>query len=45
MINPGKFKHMLLKHIKKVFNRHSEAFNKYHIMVSDTVSKIAAAYL
>ena len=31
---------MLLKHIKKAFNRHPEAFHKYHIMASDIVSEI-----
>ena len=38
-------KHMLLKHIKKAFNRHPKAFHKYHIMASDIGSEIAAAYL
>ena len=33
---------MLLKQIKKVFNRHPEAFQKLHIMASDIVSKFAA---
>ena len=31
---------MLLKHIKKAFNRHPEAFHKYHIMAPDIVSEI-----
>ena len=31
---------MLLKHIKKAFNRHPEAFHKYHIMASHIVSEI-----
>ena len=35
------FKHMLLKRIKKVFNRDSEAFHKYHIKASNIVHKIA----
>ena len=44
MINQGCPKHMLLKHIKKAFNRHPEAFHKYHkyhIIASDIVSSIA----
>ena len=48
MINQGWPKHMLLKHIKKSFNRHPEAFNKYHkyhIMASDIVSNIAMAWI
>ena len=45
LINQSSFKHMLLKHIKKVFNGHSEGFHQYHIMASDIVSKIATAYL
>ena len=46
MINQGRPKHMLLKHVKKAFNRHPEAFHKYHkyhIMASDIVSNIAVA--
>ena len=31
---------MLLKHIKKAFNRHPEAFHKYHIMAPDIVGEI-----
>ena len=31
---------MLLKHIKKAFYRHPEAFHNYHIMASDIVSEI-----
>ena len=34
MINQGGSKHMLSKHIENIFNRHSEAFQKYHIFVS-----------
>ena len=47
MINQGSPKHMLLKHIKKAFNRHPEAFHKYHkyIMASDIVSNIAVAWI
>ena len=36
---------MLLKRITKAFNKHPEGFQKYHIMVSDIVSKIAATYV
>ena len=46
MINQGRPKHMFLKHIEKAFNRHPEAFYKYHknhIMASDILSKIAVA--
>ena len=46
MINQGRPKHMLLKHIIKAFNRHPEAFHKYHkydIMASDIVSNIGVA--
>ena len=46
MINQGRPKHMLLKHVKKAFNRHPEAFHKYHkyhIMASDIVSNISMA--
>ena len=45
LIDQSSFKHMLLKHIKKVFNGHSEDFHQYHIIASDIVSKIATAYL
>ena len=41
MINQDGSKHMYLKQIKKVFNRHPEAFTKYHIMGSDVGSKLA----
>ena len=34
MINQGGSKHMLSKQIENIFNRHSEAFQKYHIFVS-----------
>ena len=30
MINQGRFKHMLLKQIKKAFNRHPEVFQSYY---------------
>ena len=46
MINQVCPKHMLSKHIKKAFNRHPEAFHKYHkyhIMASDIISNIAVA--
>ena len=36
---------MLLKQIKNACNRHPEGFQKYHIMVSDFVSKIAATLI
>ena len=42
MISQGGSKYMLLKQIKMVFNRHPEAFQKSHIIVSDTVRKISA---
>ena len=42
LISPDRSKHMVLKQIKKAFNRHPKAFQKYQIMVSDIVSKIAA---
>ena len=42
MINQVDSKHMLLKQIKKSFNRHLQAFKKYHIMASDILSKTAA---
>ena len=35
-------KQLLLKQIKKSFNRHPKTFQKYHIVASDIVSKIAA---
>ena len=41
MINQGGFKQMYLKQIKKPFNRHVEAFQRY-VMASDIVCKIAA---
>ena len=34
MINQGGSKHMLSKQIENIFNRHSEAFQKYRIFVS-----------
>ena len=45
MINQGSSKYMLLKRMTKAFNKHPEGFQKYHIMVSDIVSKIAATYV
>ena len=42
MTRQGGSKYMLLKQIKKVFNRHPEAFQKSHIIASDTVSKLSA---
>ena len=42
MINQAGSKQLLLKQIKKAFNRHPKAFQKYHIIASDIVSKIAA---
>ena len=42
MISRGGSKHMLLKQIKKASDRLSEAFQKFHTMASDIVSKIAA---
>ena len=42
MTRQGGSKYMLLKQIKKVFNRHLEAFQKSHIIASDTVSKLSA---
>ena len=44
-MNQGSFKCMHLKQIKKLFNGHLENFQKYHIMASDIVSKIAATYI
>ena len=41
MINEGGSKHILLKQNKKAFNRHPEAFQKYHT-TSDIVSKVDA---
>ena len=41
MINRGGSRYILLKQIKKEFNRHPEAFQKYPTMASDVVSKIA----
>ena len=41
-INQAGSKHFLLKQIKKAFNRLLKTFQKYHIIVSDIVSKIAA---
>ena len=45
MINQGFSKQMLLKQIKKAFNRHPEAFQKDYIMALDIVSKIAVTKL
>ena len=42
MIKEGDSKHILLKQIKKVFNRHPEAFPECHTMASDIVSAIVA---
>ena len=42
MMNQGGSKPMILKQVKKAFQRYPEAFQKYHIMASDIVSKIAA---
>ena len=42
MISQGESKHILLKQIKETFDRHSEAFQNYHIVASDIVNKIAA---
>ena len=36
---------MILKQIRKAFNRHPEPFQKYHTMASYTVSRIAATYI
>ena len=41
MISQGGSEYMLLKQIKKSFNRHPEDFQMY-IMASDIVSNIAA---
>lgn len=41
MISQDSSRQMLLKQIKKLFNRHPEAFQKYHVMVSDIINKIA----
>ena len=41
MINQSGSKQMLLKQIKKAFNRHPEAFQKNQVMASDNVDKIA----
>ena len=45
VINQGSSKQMILKQIKKAFNRHPEPFQKYHTMASYTVSRIAATYI
>ena len=42
MTSQGGSEYMLLKQIKKVFNRHPEAFQKSHIIDSDTVRKLSA---
>ena len=42
MICEGAFKNMFLRQIKKAFNRHPQAFQKYYIMGSDIVSNIAS---
>ena len=42
MIDQGESKHMLLKQIKKSFNRHPEAFQKFHSVASDIPSRIDA---
>ena len=42
MVNQAGSKHLLLKQIKKAFNGDPEAFQKYHIIASDIVSKTAA---
>ena len=42
MICEGAFKNMFLRQIKKAFNRHPQAFQKYHIMGSEIVSNIAS---
>ena len=44
MINQASSKHLLLKQIKKAFNRHPKVFQKYHTIASDIVSKIAAIW-
>ena len=41
MTNEAGFKNLLLKQIKKTFNRHLESLEKY-IIASDIVSKITA---
>ena len=41
MINQAGSKHLLLKQIRKAFNRHPKDFPKYHIMPSDIVNKSA----
>ena len=41
MIIKAGSKHMLLKQIKKTFNRDPEVLSKYHTMASDIVSNIA----
>ena len=41
MINQAGSKHLLLKQIRKAFNRHPKDFPKYYIMPSDIVNKSA----
>ena len=43
MISQDVFKHMLLKQIKKAFSRYPEVIQKFYIMASDIVSKLAVA--
>ena len=42
MINQAGSRHLLLKQIKKTFNRYPKAFQKYHIIASGIVSNIGA---
>ena len=42
MISHGGYKHILLKPIKKAFNRLPQVFQKYHVMALYISSKIAA---
>ena len=44
MINQSGSKHLLLKQIRKAFNGHPKAFQRYHIIASDIISKIAATW-
>lgn len=41
VINQADSKYLLLKQIKKTFYRHPEAFQKYYVIASNVVSKIA----
>lgn len=41
MISQDSSRQMLLKQIKKLFNRDPEAFQKHHVMVSDIINKTA----